>query len=90
MKPIKTSTSNTVMKLPGGTDENDLPIEQIWEDGRTINISTWELSHEERRALLSGAVIELWLWGNGHPPVGLQVKGIHGEEAEADRTTKAV
>lgn len=89
MKPIRTPGTNAQFHLMGSTaeDGDDLPVEQIWEDSRTINISTWELTHEERRALLGGALIELWVWGHGHPPVGLQVKGLKSTYAKKKEAT---
>lgn len=89
MKPIKTPGTNLQFHLMGSTaeDGDDLPVEQMWEDGRTINVSTWELTYEERHELLRGGLIELWVWGSSHPPVGLQVKGVKKSATEKKPTS---
>lgn len=74
MKPIRTVDTNSVFKLRGGTEENDLPLSRIHhEDGSITNCSTWELTDEERQAIAAGANIDLFVWGFNHPPVSLAV-----------------
>lgn len=74
MKPIRTADTNTVFKLQGGTEENDLPLSRIRHEDNTVTLcSTWELTEEERAAIAGGANIELYVWGERHPPVSLAV-----------------
>lgn len=74
MKPIRTLNTNTVFKLPGGTEDNDLPLSRIRHEDNTVTMcSTWELTDEERVAIANGACIELYVWGEGHPPVTLAI-----------------
>lgn len=74
MKPIQTKYSNRIFKLPGGTEENDLPLEQTTdEDNNTILISTWELSDTELDDIEATGKIQLVVWGVGTPPVSLRV-----------------
>jgi hypothetical protein len=73
VRPRRTRTSNRVFHLTGGTEDNDLWARQhIDQDGEPTISSTWELSHEERRAVAEGANIELIVWGAGTPPVCLR------------------
>lgn len=39
-------------------------------------VSEWDLSFEERRAILDGARVVLYVMAGGHPPVGLEVEGV--------------
>jgi hypothetical protein len=74
MKPIPTPETNVVYKLPGGTEENNLPTFQGLNDhGEKVIRSTWELDAEERKAIAQGGTIELCVWGEGTPPVSLAV-----------------
>jgi hypothetical protein len=81
-KPVVTETTTSVFKLPGGTDENDLPVEHtVSEEGQPILLSTWELDEEERKLVASGSKIQLLLWGQGHPPVAIRVEGSENDQA---------
>lgn len=74
MKPIRTPHTNAIYKLKGGTDENDLPVEQsLDESGNPCLVSTWQLDDEERAAIAQGGTISLCVWGDGTPPVSLAV-----------------
>jgi hypothetical protein len=74
MKPIKTPETNVVFKLPGGTDENNLPVYMgNNEHDEKVIISTWELSDEERKVIAEGGMVSLCVWGDGTPPVSLAV-----------------
>lgn len=53
MKPVKTDETNFTYKLPGGTEENDLPCVLDKEAG-TVK-ATWELDDEEARLFVSEA-----------------------------------
>jgi hypothetical protein len=77
MKPIRTSHTNQVFKLEGGTEENDLPVERyIEEDGSVLLASVWELTDEERKWIAEGGRIRLTVWGTGHPPVAFHVQSL--------------
>lgn len=80
MKPITTPFTSGVFKLPGGTEENDLPVEKTTDhDGAPCIRTTWEPTEAERKALAEGANIYLIVWGTGTPPVAV---GVEGEEPE--------
>ena len=70
MWPVQTSDTNLVYKLPGGTEENDLPCTRVREG---FVISEWELSDAERAAISLGARVELGVHGEPHVPVQLSV-----------------
>lgn len=72
MRPRRTPHSNKVFRLPGGNEDNDLWVEVGGEPPATIT-SVWELSYEERLAVINGAHIELTVYGGGTPPVALRV-----------------
>jgi hypothetical protein len=56
-------------KLPGGTEENDLPFYRS--DG--VVLSEWELTLQERAAIAQGAHISLAIYHEPIPPVSLAV-----------------
>jgi hypothetical protein len=80
MKPIRTAKTNTVFKLIGGTEDNDLCVFMGTEDGDPIVQSVWEPTDEERSALAAGANIELTVWGTGTPPVALRTTDVQPRE----------
>lgn len=71
MKPRRIAASNKVYRLQGGTEDNDLWVEQDVAE-QTIT-STWELDEDERAAIAAGGTIDLTVWGAGTPPVALKV-----------------
>lgn len=74
MKPRRTIRSNSVFRLPGGTEDNDLWVrKEIDSEGRPVISSTWQPSDEEREAIAAGANLELIVWGTGMPPVSLGI-----------------
>lgn len=81
MKPIKTDDQNAVLKLDGGTEENDLPCKV--EDGWTI--STWELDDEERVIAAERKLLGVFLWWPNLIGVRLHVQD-HADEAGSDAT----
>lgn len=76
MKPRRTVRSNQVFRLPGGTEDNDLWVERTSEEGAPVTNSVWVPTDDERRAIMTGSNLELTVWGDGHPPVGLRVTNI--------------
>lgn len=71
MNPIQTADTNTVFTLPGGTEENNLPLNKTIRDGYNVNISTWQPSDDERAILADGGNVELMVYGIAHPPVSI-------------------
>jgi hypothetical protein len=79
MKPRRTHSSNAVLKLPGGTEDNDLWIEATHnseDPAEPVLVSVWELAPEERELIAAGANIELAVHGSAHPPVAMGVTDI--------------
>lgn len=93
MRSIKTPSCNIVLKLPGGTDLNDLHATRIHAydpnlgeteaDAHPAFESEWALEPEERRRLAAGATLTFVCHGDGHPPVSFTV-GAPGENARAE------
>jgi hypothetical protein len=69
MSPIKTASTNMVyMPPPGMTDCDPLPVRRT-PDGRTVSV--WKLTDDERARIASGENIELHVWQQPPPPVGI-------------------
>lgn len=73
MRPRRTPASNQVFRLLGGTEDNDLWVQRVVQDGQPIIRSVWELDDDERAAIAKGAHIRLHVFGDGTPPVALDV-----------------
>lgn len=74
MRPRRTPTTKSVFSLSGGTEDNDLFVEDAQDpDGNAVMVSVWEPDEAERRQLADGATIELLVWGRQHPPVAIAV-----------------
>jgi hypothetical protein len=82
MNVQRTATTNKTFKLPGGTEENDLPVTVGEEDGHPTISSFWLPTDEERAKLAAGAYVELTVWGQGTPPVALRVSSYGGLDGE--------
>ena len=72
MKPRRFKGANTVFRLVGGTEDNDLWVERAPEGGEPTITSVWEPTDEDRAAIAAGANIELTVRGEGTPPVGMR------------------
>lgn len=72
MRPRRTPRSNSVFRLDGGNEDNDLWVEAKSGPPATL-VTTWELTDEERRAVADGANIELTIFGDAHPPTAMRV-----------------
>lgn len=72
MRPKRVPTSNFVLQLPGGNEDNDLWAERSSDGTSPVIISVWELDDDDRAAIANGGTVELWTWGTQHPPVTLQ------------------
>lgn len=84
MKPIRTEDTNAVLKLPGGTDENDLPCRVA--DGWTH--STWEMTTEERRDVLEQGGFVVWTWWGNLVGVSVKVGDSERAHTEVDMPTQ--
>lgn len=74
MKPRRTPSSNDVLRLAGGNEDNDLHVRRDHtSDGQPYIASVWEPDPDERAALSAGANLELAITGESHPPVGLAI-----------------
>lgn len=81
MKPVPTPFSNHVFVLPGGTDENNLPVEMTHDvHNQRCIVSMWEPTDEERKRISEGENIRLVVWDWTHPAVALAVGDITEEE----------
>lgn len=74
MRPTQTKNTTAIFRLPGGTEENNLAVEyKVGEGGERVMASVWTLSDDERAKIAAGGMVELMVWGAGHPPVALAV-----------------
>lgn len=74
MKPRRTHNSTDVLRLPGGTEDNDLWITAVLDTDSDLTLqSVWEPTPEERQAIADGDNVLLIVWANGHPPVAVGV-----------------
>lgn len=57
------------------TDEQCVPlaIKDTRIDGCNVMVSAWFPSPDEVRKMMAGQPVHLYVWGTGHPPVGLEV-----------------
>lgn len=66
--------ANKVFGLAGGTEDNDLWVEQAaFADGTPYIRSVWELTTSERERVAAGDNICLTVIGQGTPPVQMCV-----------------
>lgn len=74
MRPIKTEETNIVFTPPEGMLGCDpLPAKRV--DGGHV-VTVWELTAAERQAIADGCNIELHVWLDPTPPVGLRVTNL--------------
>lgn len=91
MKPIETQKCNLVYKLPGGTEDNDLPCERVVFDGPdgtkfTGIRSYWELQPQDVEIVQEAGgqcYFVLTIYSEPIPPVALSVEPIPAD-AETD------
>lgn len=72
-------SNNRVLGAPVGWDQevatcNALPVTVVPEQGRQV--SFWQPSEAEKKAIAEGALVELSVFGAGHPPVWIGVEGV--------------
>jgi|KBSMisStaDraftv2_1062788.scaffolds.fasta_scaffold588038_2 hypothetical protein len=75
MKPRRTHNTNRILRLPGGTEDNDLWFyAQEDHDGAPVICSVWQPTDAEREAIANGENVRLLIWWNGHfPPVAMDI-----------------
>lgn len=73
MKPIRTAQTNCTYLAPRGREPEicDLPCARIPASG--VVVSVWQPTPEEREAIAKGYNVELYVWGEPIPPVGVGV-----------------
>lgn len=77
MKPRRTHDSNTVFRLVGGTEDNDLWAQQAVDaNGSPVIATVWEPTLQERQAIASGENVELIVWGRTTPPVAVTTTAV--------------
>lgn len=77
MKPRRTHASNTVFRLAGGNEDNDLWVHRAIDgQGYMTLTSVWVPTDEERERIAAGENIELVIWGAAQPPVAMAVTDI--------------
>lgn len=73
MKPRRTPHSNRVYRLEGGTEDNDLWLEEtVDEEGARCMRSVWELTDEERKKVAEGQNVYLVCW-SAQVPVAMGI-----------------
>lgn len=73
MRPRRTHHTNTVFRLPGGTEDNDLWLEHANSGTGTVLRSTWVPTDDERARIAAGENIELAVYSQSHPPVSMRI-----------------
>lgn len=74
-KPIRTPDTNLVYKLPGGTEDNDLPCVREVVGGTPVICSTWQLDTDELVRVTETGCVDLAIWGEPIPPVNIAQPG---------------
>jgi hypothetical protein len=79
--PAKTDRTNITITGDPAKGEGDIPAirgmlydptaGQTEEDGRLGFLSEWQPNEQERAAIAGGALVQLRVYGAGHPPVSL-------------------
>lgn len=80
MKPVATDDCNALLKLPGGTEENDLPCRV--EDGWTH--STYRMDDDERAKVLEHEAVVAWTWWANMVGVRVQIGDCERVHTEVD------
>jgi hypothetical protein len=72
--PRRTHVSDSVLTLPGHSEDSDLWVcTYDVDEGGPAQGSVWELTLDERKAIRGGANVELVVYGRVHPPVALRL-----------------
>ena len=78
MRFVQHPSNNKVLGAPSGWDQSAiecgaLPVTVCDWAGKPAMVSYWEIDDEDRAAIARGAKIRLWVLGEAHPPVALDV-----------------
>lgn len=77
MQAKRTQFTDKVLKLPGGTEDNDLwyyAMQAAEAQGVSVVICTvWVPTQAERERIAKGENIRLIVWGVRHPPVSMDL-----------------
>lgn len=81
MKFIQHPTNNRVLGAPHGWNQdqvscNALPVTLKQEQTGMRQVSYWQPSEAEKKAIADGALVELSVYGAAHPPVWINVEGV--------------
>ena len=72
MRARRTHNSTRVIRLPGGTEDNDLWVYDVQDnDGDNVICSVWVPTDEERDAIANGENVRLLVWGLRIPPFAM-------------------
>lgn len=77
LKPRRTHRSTKVWRLPGGTEDNDLWVEERVAEGDVpVQASTFVPTEKQRSRIAAGENIEVLIWGSGQPPIAVVLSDI--------------
>lgn len=82
MEAVKIEGHTRILGKPENWDASQhgecvgLPIKDVLIKNHPVMVSEFTLSPEERKQIAEGGNIRLYVWGEGHPPVALDVKPI--------------
>jgi hypothetical protein len=69
----RTHFTDTVIRLPGGTEDNDLWVYRLPVGGNLTTCSVWVPNEVERKLIAAGENIRLIIWAQKIPPVALDL-----------------
>lgn len=74
-------SNNRVLGAPQGWDQgavscNALPVTMHQEQTGIRQVSYWQPSEAEKKAIAEGALVELSVFSAAHPPVWIGVEGV--------------
>jgi len=78
MRYIQHPSNNFVLGAPKGWDQKELPcgalpVTRTLVEGQPAMVSFWKPSPEDLAALNRGEFVALWVYGDGHPVVAVDV-----------------
>lgn len=80
MRFVQHPSNNRVLGAPKGWDQDKnecgaLPITDMKVEGEPVMVSYWQPDADDLRKLAAGGKIMLYVWGQVHPPVAVDVEG---------------
>ncbi len=78
MNKVQHRSNNSVLGAPSGWDQKSLPCDALpvtrtHMNGQPAIVSYWRPTPAEIQALIAGACVQLWIIGQTHPPVAVEV-----------------